>query len=138
MDKHIKERLEIEINKAYYIAKRYKSPSTFAVLYHEKELSLEKLGDYVRISDHILKMDDNNYFIHFTFTEQDGAFKASQNLIVYLDHHFNDRSSCMAIDTFDLSHSPTIVINRLMQILTETKKSSYTRIEDENILNGMC
>lgn len=137
MDDYIKNRLKIEINKAYYTKKRYSVPSTFAILYHEKELDVAQLGKFVRISDHLLKMDDHHYFLNFAFTEQDGAFKASQNLIMYLDKYFNDTTSCVAIDTFDITLSPTIVLNRLMQILNETRKNSYTRIEDENILNEL-
>jgi len=135
MEDYIKNRLKIEINKAYYIAKRYKSASTFAILYHEEILPVDILGKFVRISDHLLKIDEHHYFVNFTFTKQEDAFKAAQNLLLYLDRHFNNRSSCIALDTFDTTQSPTIVLNRLVQILNETKKSSYTRIEDENILN---
>ncbi|QSZ42232.1 hypothetical protein GJV85_08935 [Sulfurimonas aquatica] len=137
MNANIRNRLNIEIKKAYYVFTRYKSPCTFAILYHEEELHVAKLGEFVRISDHLLKVDDNHYFINFAFTEQNGAFKASQNLILYLDKHFNNRTSCIAVDTFDSTHSSTIVINRLMQILQEIKKDPYSRIEDENILNGL-
>jgi len=135
MQDHIKKRLEIEINKSYYTAKRYGAISTFVFLYHEKELPVAVLGKFVRISDHLLKIDDNHYFINFTFTEPEDAFKAAQNLLLYLDKHFNNRTSCIALDNFDTSQSPRIVLNRLMQILKETQKNSYTRIEDENILN---
>ena len=135
MEDFIKNRLKIEINKAYYIAKRYKSLSTFAILYHKDILPVDILGKFVRISDHLLKIDDHHYFINFTFTHQEDAFKAAQNLLLYLDRHFNNRTSCIALDTFNITQSPTIVLNRLIQILHETKKSSYTRIEDENILN---
>jgi hypothetical protein len=137
LEEYIRKRLEIEIKKSYYTAKRYKVVSTFAFLYHEEPLTVNILGSYVRISDHLLKIDDNHYFINFTFTEQVNAFKASQNLLFYLDKHFNNRTSCIALDTFDINQSPKIVLNRLMQILKTTKKSSYSRIEDENILNEL-
>ena len=137
MEDIIRKRLEIEINKAYYTSKRYHTVSTFAFLYHEKPLPVDILGSYVRISDHILKVDEHHYFINFTFTEQTGAFKAAQNLLLYLDKYFNNRTSCIALDTFDTTQSPRIVLNRLIQILQETKKHSYCRIEDENILNEM-
>ncbi len=133
----IKKRLKIEINKAYYIAKRYNVQSTFAFLYHNGELPIDKLGKFVRVSDHLLKIDEHHYFINFTFTNQEDAFKAAQNLLLYLDRYFNHQDSCIALDTFDITKSPTIVLNRLVQILTETKKNSYTRIEDENILNEL-
>jgi len=137
MEDYIRDRLKIEINKTYYIAKRYNSTNSFAILYHEDELSVDVLGKFVRISDHILRIDEHHYFINFTFTDQENAFKAAQNLLFYLDKHFNNRTSCIALDNFDIKQSPTIALNRLMQILKETKKSSYTRIEDENILNEM-
>jgi len=135
LEEFIRKRLEIEIKKSYYISKRYSVISTFAFLYHEEPLTVDVLGSYVRISDKLLKIDDHHYFLNFSFTEQVDAFKASQNLLLYLDKHFNNRSSCIAIDTFDINQSPRIVINRLIQILKATKNSSYSRIEDENILN---
>jgi hypothetical protein len=137
IDDFIKKRLKIEINKAYYIAKRYNAISTFAILYHPDTLLVEQLGNFVRISDHLLKIDEHHYFINFAFTDQKNAFKASQNLIFKLDKYYNNNLSCIALDTFDTTQSPTIVLNRLTQILIETQKSSYTRIEDENILNEM-
>jgi len=137
MNDRIFNRLTIEINKAYYTCTRYKILSTFAYLYHEKELTPAELGNFVRISDQFLQVDEHHYFINFSHTEQDGAFKASQNLLLYLDKHFNTTTSCIAIDTFNVSQSPKIVLNRLVQILDETRKNSYTRIEDEDILNGI-
>ena len=137
MEDRIFKRLTIEIDRAYYTFTRYMAPSTFAFLYSEKELTPTELGDFVRISDKFLQIDKNHYFINFVFTEQDGAFKASQNLILNLDIFFKDSSSCIAIDTFDASKSPRIVINRLHQILKETKKNPYSRIEDEDVLNGI-
>ena len=137
MDDYIKNRLSLEVEKAYYISKRYKSSSTFAILYFEGELEVQDLGKFVRISDHLLNIDENHYFIHYTFTQQNSAFKASQNLLLCLDKHLNNQSACIALDTFDISKSPTIVINRLTQILNETQHSSYSRIENENILNEL-
>lgn len=137
MDNKILNRLTIEINKAYYVYKRYKVLSTFAFIYSEKELTPTELGKFVRISDQFLQIDEHHYFINFVHTEQNAAFKASQNLLLYLDKHFNNTTSCIAIDTFDISNTPRMVMNRLKQILDETKKSSYTRIEDEDILNGI-
>lgn len=138
MKDNIFNRIKVEIKKAYYASQRYGVESTFALIYHEKAFNVEELGLYVRISDHFIKIDDNHYFMNFAFTSQNDAFKASQNLVLYLDKHFNDRTTCIAIDTFDTTHTCQIVYNRLMEILKETKKSSYTRIEDENILNGIC
>jgi len=137
MDERIKNRLKIEINKAYYSYKRYKVETTFAMLYHDKELPVDKLGKIVRISDHLLKIDEHHYFINFVHTNHNNAFKASQNLLHALDNLFNDRNSAIALDTFNTTQTPNLVINRLFQILKEIRKNPYTRIDDENILNDM-
>ena len=84
----------------------------------------------------LLKIDDNHYFITFYHTPHNEAFKASQNLILYLDNFFQNRTSCIAIDTFDTNNSQAIVYKRLIQILEVTRKTPYSRIEDENILDG--
>jgi hypothetical protein len=131
----IKQRLLIEIRKAYYSAERYNIQSSFALLYHEKELPVDKLGKIVRMSDHLLKIDENHYFINFVHTNHSQAFKAAQNLIHALDIHFHDNNSAIAIDTFDTKQPANIVINHLTLILKEVRKNPYTRIDDENILN---
>ncbi len=136
MTDNIFNRINIEIKRTYYIHKRYKSESTFALIYYEGVLSPIELSEFVRISDKFVQIDENYCFIDFAFTSQENAYKAAQNLLMYLDNHFNSRRTCIAIDTFNVSHSPKIVISRLMQILKETRKSSYTRIEDEDILNS--
>lgn len=135
MTDNIFNRIELDIKRTYYTFDRYGAISTFVLLYHDKELSPEQLGSYVRISDKFVKIDSNHYFISFAFTSQENTFKAAQNLLQYLDNFFHNRTTCIAIDTFDTSKKPQMVYNRLMQILKETKKNSYTRIEDENILN---
>lgn len=137
MDERLFNRLRILVNKTYYTATRYKTPATFAYLYNDKELSLEELGKYVRISDHFIKIDRNHFFINFAYTKQDDAFKAAQNLLFALDKHFNNSNSCIAIDTFDTTKSPKVVFNRLVQILDATKRNPDSRIEDEDVLNGV-
>ena len=128
-------RIETEITKAFYIYKRYKSLSSFVLLYHEKELTEEQLGSFVRVSDKFIKVNSNVCFINFTFIAYEDIFKASQNLLRELDHFFNDRTSCIAVSSFDTTNSPKMIINRLTQILNETKKRSYERIENEHILD---
>jgi len=135
MSEHIKNRLKIEIQKAYYSFQRYKVDTTFAILYHEKPIDVTELGKIVRISDHLLKIDEHHYFINFVHTNHNRAFKAAQNLLHALDLKFNDTTSCIAIDTFDTTQSPTIVLNRLQEILKTIQRTSYSRIDDENILN---
>ena len=125
----------VHINKTYYIYDRYNTIATFALMYHEKELSEEQLANYLRISDQFIKIDNNHYFITFTYCSQKDAFKASQNLLLHLDNFFHNASTCIAIDTFNTSYSPQVVLNRLKQILLEIRKSSYSRIEDEIILS---
>ena len=137
MNDNIFNRLQISINKTYYTTKRYSIPSTFALMYHEKSLTPQELGQFVRKSDHFIQIDDSHYFINFMFTEQNNAFKASQNLIFSLDRYFNDEHTAIAIDTFDESNSPHLVFHRLEQILKEIKLDAYSRIEDESILNGV-
>lgn len=128
-------RFEIEVKRAYYISKRYETLSTFALLYFDKELSVEQLAIYLRVSDKFLLINENTYFINFTFTSQEDTFKACQNLLLELDNNFNNRNSCIGIESLDINLSPKMLLNKLTQILQETKKSSYGRIEDESILN---
>jgi hypothetical protein len=135
MDERLKNRLRLEVEKTYYTAKRYNVESTFALLYHEKELPIDKIGTIIRISDRLLEIDKNHYFINFMHTNHNNAFKASQNLLLALDNYFNDTSSAIAIDTFDTSLTPTLVLNRLTQILKVIQETPYVRIDDENILN---
>ncbi|MCK4737920.1 MAG: hypothetical protein KAT10_05100 [Sulfurimonas sp.] len=137
MDDKIENRLRVEVEKSYYSAKRYKVEFTFAILYHEKELPVDKLSQFMRVSDYLLKIDENHYFIILPNTEHNRAFKALQNLIMYLDKYFKNNTSCIGTDTFDTSLSSTIVFNRLMQILNETKKHLHSRIENENVLNDL-
>jgi len=128
-------RFEIEIKKAYYIYERYKSISSFILLHHSHPLSVVELSALLRISDKILEIDEDTYFINFTHTPNQSTFKASQNLLLELDRHFNSRDSYIAIEELDIANTPRMVINKLMQILEETRKHSYSRIEDESILN---
>jgi hypothetical protein len=129
-------RFEVEIKKYYYAFRRYKSVSSFILLHYEKSLSVVELSAFLRLSDKILEIDENIYFITFTFTSGAHTFKAAENLLLELDRHFNSRDSYIAMEEINLSNTPKMVINKLMQILEETKKHSYSRIEDESILNA--
>ncbi|MDP3290481.1 MAG: hypothetical protein Q8M43_00440 [Sulfuricurvum sp.] len=133
MDKNILNRVNVLIKKTYYTYERFQVDATFALLYHEEPLSVEELSLFVRLSDHLIHLDEHHYFIVFAFTSQENAYKASQNLIHNLDGHSNEHT-CMALDTFDTSKSPTAVLSRLNQILVETRKNSFVRIETEDIL----
>lgn len=135
MDYSISNRLNVLVKKTYYNYERFDIHATFALLYHEEPLSVVELANFVRISDHLIQLDNNHYFIIFAFTTQNNAYKASQNIIYILDNHFNNNNSCIALDAFDISKSPQSVLNRLKQILTETRKNPYIRIELEDILD---
>jgi len=135
MQENIANRLRIMIEKSYYLFERYNTSSTFVLIYVQDNIEPIELGKYVRKSDHFLKIDENHYFINFMYIDQSQAFKAAQNLLLSLDKHFNSTASAIAIDTFNKSKNPTMVYNRLVEILKETRANSYNRIEDENILS---
>ncbi len=129
-------RLEAEINRAYYANKKYDVIATFVMVHHDKDLCIEKMGSFVRVTDKFIHIDDNHYFIIFHYIAHNNAYKASQNLILKLDNYFKDSNASIAVDNFDILRSPTVVINRLKQIINEIKRNSYTRIEDETILDS--
>lgn len=136
MKDYILNRFKTEIEKAFYSMEKYDILSTFALLHHEDDLEIETLSHYIRVSDKLLKVDAHTYFIIFSFTSPEHTYKAIQNLLLELDNHFNNRTSCIAMLELDPSNSPTMAINKLFTILEETKKHSYSRIEDESILNA--
>ena len=129
-------KLEDEINKAYYANEKYGILATFVMIYHEKNISVEKMGEFLRSTDKFVHIDANHYFIIFHYTTQNSAYKASQNLLLKLDEYFQNTSTSIAVDSFNKTKAPKTVINRLKQIIKEVKKSSFTRIEDESILDS--
>lgn len=135
MGSDIINRVNILVKKTYYMYERFEVDATFALLYHEHPLMVEDLAKYVRTSDHLMRIDDNHYFIIFAFTPQANAYKASQNIVHHLDNHFHNHTSCIALDTFDSSKSSHSVFSRLQQILAETRKNPFVRIETEDILD---
>jgi hypothetical protein len=135
MDFKIVNRANVLVKKAYYTAERFDVKATFALLYHEMPLSVVELAKHVRVSDQLMSLDSNHFFIIFAFTEQDNAYKASQNIVYSLDSYFNNNTSCIALDAFNPSKSPQSVLNRLELILVETRKNPYIRIETEDILD---
>ena len=134
LEERLKNRLRIIVEKSYYVKERYKIESTFALLYHEEPLTPTELGKCVRKSDHFLELDDNHHFINFMYISHQDAFKASQNLIQSLDKYFQNNTSTIAIDTFDSIKTPTMVYNRLDEILKTIKDDPYSRVEDETVL----
>jgi hypothetical protein len=122
------------VNRTYYIYERYEVDATFALLYHEKPLHVDDLGSFLRLSDHVIQVDDHHYFIIFAFTNHENAHKASQNLLRHLDRHFSDQSSSIALDDFSTSKAPHTVLSRLKQIMAEIRKKSYSRIDGEHVL----
>jgi len=136
MDAEVEVRINAEINRAYYTYERYQVKAIFALVYHEKEISLEDMGSYVRMSDRFVEYDTNHFFMLYHFTTGEEAHKASQNLLLKLDNYFNNTSTCIAIDCFNPSSSTKVVLNRLNQIIKETKKSSFARVEYEDILDS--
>ena len=123
------------VEKAYYLYLRYGVEATFALLYHSEPLKAKKLGSFLRLSDSTYDIDDHHIFIVFSFTDESGAYKASENLLPKLDHYFGAQNSYIALDAFDTTNSPQIVLKRLMQILSETRKDPFSRIENEKVLD---
>jgi hypothetical protein len=135
MNNNILNRVNVLIKKTYYNFERFKVDATFALLYHEASLSVVELSKFVRLSDHLMQLDENHYFIIFAFTSQENAYKASQNIIHKLDIHFKNTTSSIAMDTLNPSKSPQNVLARLKQILTEIHRETHIRIETDDILD---
>ncbi len=129
-------RMEAMVKKTYYTYERYNTDATFALLYHEHPLDVQKLSEYIRISDHIIKINEHMYFLIFAYTNAQNAYKASQNILMGLDAFFGNQTTCIALDDYSVNKSAFMVFNRLKMILKETRKSSYTRIESEDILEA--
>ena len=123
------------VEKTYYLYRRYGVEATFALLYHEEPLKSNKLGSFLRLSDATVDIDEHHSFVVFSFTDATGAYKAAENLLPKLDHYFGARNTYMALDAFDTTNSPEIVYKRLMQILLETRKDRFSRIENEKVLD---
>jgi hypothetical protein len=136
LNEELKIRLNAEIGRAHYTYERYKVDATFALVYHEKDISLEQLGSLIRVSDKLVSINENLHFVIYNFTTQDDAYKASRHLLNSLDKHFHNTTSCIAIDSPSKTDSTHMVMNKLHQIILETKKNSVTRIEYSDILDN--
>lgn len=131
---NILNRVSVLIKKTYYTHERFQISATYGLLYHEEPISVVDLSQFVRISDHLIALDEHHYFIIFAFTSQENSYKASQNIVHKLDKYFNNATSCIALDTFDTSKTYQNVLTRLRQIMVETQKNPYVRVETEEIL----
>ena len=136
MQDSIPYRLEVELKKIFYSFEKYNALSTLALLYHKEALTVQELSKHLRVSDTFLALDEHTYFINFTFTSHEDTFKAAQNILFDLDNYFNNTSTYIAIHELDPTNTPKMMVNKLLQILEETKKHSYSRVEDESILNA--
>lgn len=136
MNENIRNRFDVLIKKTYYIHKRYGVESTFALLYHKEPLSIVELSKYIRISDHIIQIDENHYFIIFQFISAEKAYKASQNITYKLDNHFGSEEKCyMAIDKLDTTITSQNVLRRLKLIVEYAIKNRCVRVETEEVLD---
>jgi hypothetical protein len=135
MDDKTRTRLELEISKIHDACERYDSDTSSAIVYHEKEIDLPLIGSFLRKNDKVIRLDENHHFIMFFFTSESEAYEAAKNLLAKLDHHFQNSTSCIAIDSACKNDSTNMMINKLIQILKETKKNSISRIEYEDVLD---
>ncbi|MDD4884774.1 hypothetical protein [Sulfuricurvum sp.] len=135
MSGDIMNRVNVLVKKTYYAHERFEIDATFALIYHELPLDVMNLSKHVRVSDHLIQLDEHHFFLIFTFTSEENAYKAAQNILLNLDHYFNNRTTHIALDSFDLARSPQSILNRLRQILTESRKNPFVRIETEDILD---
>lgn len=135
MDDKILNRLNVLVKKSYYTYERYDAEATFALLYHKEPISVVELSKFIRISDHLIELDEHHYFIIFAFTSQENAHKASQNIIHKLDSYLGSASDCfIALDALDITKTPQNVLNRLRQIVEQARKNGYVRVETEDVL----
>lgn len=105
-------------------------------MYHKLPINVVELSQFIRISDLLIEIDQNRFFIIYQFTNESDALKAAQNLIFNLDKHFNEINSCyVAIDKLDTSIAPLNVLNRLQSIIEYALKNRVNRVETEEVLD---
>ncbi|QFR50105.1 hypothetical protein FJR48_10355 [Sulfurimonas lithotrophica] len=135
LDEQTKIRLESEVNRVHDACKRYESNTSSAIVYHEKDIDLVLFGSFLRKNDKIIKLDNHHHFIMFCYTSESEAYEAAKNLLSKLDSHFQNTTSCIAIDSACKNDSTNMMINKLLLIIKETKKNSVSRIEYDDILD---
>ncbi|WP_373071530.1 hypothetical protein [Sulfurimonas sp.] len=135
LDDNTRTRLESEINRMNDASERYGSDILSAIVYHEKDIDLALFGSFLRKNDKVVRLDKNHHFVMFYFTSEQEAYEAAKHLLAQLDDHFENTTSCIAIDSDWKNDSTNMLINKLYQILQETKKHSVSRIEYEDILD---
>lgn len=135
IDDETKKILESEINKVHDACQRYDSNNSAAVLYHEKNIDSDVLSGFLRKNDKVIRLDENHCFVVFGYTSETEAYNAAKHLLAELDKYFKNSTTCIAIESACKYDSANIMINKLFQILKETKKNSISRIEYEDILD---
>ena len=135
LDDKTKKILELEIGKVHDACERYDSQNSAAIVYHEKDVDTELLSGFLRKNDVVIRLDDNHHFIVFGYTSDSEAYNAAKHLLAELDKYFKSSTTCIAIESACKYDSANIMLNKLLQILNETKKNSISRIEYEDILD---
>jgi len=135
MNQNLEKRYEVLVKKTYYIHKRYNLESTFALLYHKEPLSLVQLSAYARISDYIIEVDENNYFIIFQFTSEEDAYKASQNIIGKLEVNFCSHAFYIGLHKININMTPQNILKKLRLIVEYAIKNRFNRVETEEVLD---
>jgi hypothetical protein len=133
MEKILIDKIGHHMEKEHYIYERYGHVSTYAILRHDGSLTLENLSAHLRISDFIARVDDEKFFITYTFTTHMNAYKAAQNTVYCLERDHNISNLRISIDTFEENPNPEYVIRRLERILAEMDDN--VKVEDGGILH---
>jgi hypothetical protein len=116
--------------KEFYRFNRHNIVSTMAFVESNEPLDFLKIKQNIRILDEISEINKNFYFIIFSYTTIDKAYKASQNLI----SKFHNVIIHIVLEEFKKSDKKhTDIIRRINSIMNETKKSNESLICDESI-----
>jgi predicted glutamine amidotransferase len=130
---NIKLKSEEQLEKEFQRYKRYKIESTIILMESSEKICLKLLKSKMRKLDEILKISDYCYLIIFSYTNLEDSYKASQNLISFL----NKNLIHISMDNYQSSDKDHFyIIRRLNNILNEVKKNEYSLVSDNSIFES--
>jgi hypothetical protein len=120
-----------------YRYQRYGVPFSITAFYSDSRHLSEMMGEYIRLTDTVVKLDDHLVCVIYGNVGYQDAFKASENMLYDLNNAYPDVKISAGMTSVTKVDLPKDLLKRALQNLGSVSDKPESYVGDDTVIDYM-
>lgn len=120
-----------------YRYQRYGVPFSVSAFYSDSKHLYEMMGEYIRLTDTVVKLDDHLVCVIYGNVGYQDAFKASENMLYDLNNAYPQIKISAGMTSVTKVDLPKDLLKRALQNLGSVSEKTESYVGDDTVIDYM-